>query len=55
MLNHAIHRVTGFEVVGPYTLEIRFEDGATRKIDFLPVLSGEMYGPLRGRTLFEQV
>jgi len=55
MLDHAIHRVTGFELVGPYTLEVRFEDGTDQTIDFSPVLAGELYGPLRDRTLFEQV
>lgn len=54
-MNHAIHRVTGFEIVGPYTLAVRFADGTARTIDFLPVLAGELYAPLRELSVFEQV
>lgn len=55
MKEHAIHRVTGFEIVGPYTLDIRFADGGEQRIDFSPVLKGELYSPLKDRSLFEQV
>ena len=54
-MEHAIHRVTGFEIVGSYTLAIRFADGTNRTIDFLPVLSGELYAPLRVPSLFNRV
>ena len=54
-MNHAIHRVTDFSIVGPYTLDIRFADGANQIIDFFPVLGGELYGPLQEETLFRQV
>jgi hypothetical protein len=54
-MSHAIHRVTAFDVVGPYTLEVRFDDGVKRRIDFLPVLKGEVYGPLQDRKIFEGV
>ncbi len=54
-MEHAIHRVTGFEIVGPYTLAVRFADGTNRTIDFLPVLAGELYGPLRALSLFNKV
>ncbi len=52
---HDIHRVTAFEIVGPYTLDISFDDGTKRTIDFRPVLKGEIYGPLRDRDVFERV
>jgi hypothetical protein len=52
---HAIHRVTAFEIVGPYTLAVRFADGVVRTIDFQPVLKGELYGPLRDLSAFNQV
>jgi hypothetical protein len=45
-MNHAIYKVTSFEIVGPYTLTIRFGDGVSRTIDFRPVLAGPMYGAL---------
>ena len=47
--------VTGFEIVAPYTLGITFDDGVVKVIDFLPLLRGELYGPLRDRGVFEQV
>ena len=54
-MEHAIHRVTGFQIVGPYTLAVRFADGTNRTIEFLPVLAGELYGPLRELSLFNHV
>jgi hypothetical protein len=54
-MKHAIHKVRSFEVVAPYTVCVRFEDGAEQTIDFEPMLAGELYGPLRDLTLFNQV
>ena len=54
-MNHPIHRVEAFKVVGQYTLDVTFSDGVTRTIDFAPVLKGELYGPLRDRQLFDRV
>lgn len=52
---HPIHRVESFDIVGAHTLRVRFEDGTEQVIDFRPILAGEMYGPLRDLSLFEQV
>jgi hypothetical protein len=52
---HPIHRVESVRVVGPYTLEIVFNDGTVQVINFRPVLAGALFGPLRDRALFEQV
>lgn len=52
---HAIHRVESVEIIAPYTLRVRFEDDVEQKIDFRPVLAGELYGPLRDLELFNQV
>lgn len=52
---HAIYRVVGFEIVGPYTLRIRFDDGEEQVIDFRPMLVGEVYGALQDEKLFNQV
>ena len=54
-MKHAIHRVTGMQIVGEYTLEVQFADGTHQTIDFRPVMVGEMYGPLLDRSVFEQV
>ena len=44
-----------FEIVGPYTLRVEFDDGMAQTIDFRPVLAGEMYGALQDERLFKQV
>jgi hypothetical protein len=54
-MDHPIYRVDSFVIVAPYTLNIRFDDGTSRQIDFKPILQGEVYGPLRDIKLFEQV
>lgn len=54
-MTHAIYRVIGFEIVGPYTLRLKFDDGEERVIDFRPVLAGEIYGALQDEKLFNQV
>jgi len=52
---HKLYQVTNFEIVGDYTLRVEFDDEAEQTIDFSPVLAGEMWGPLRDLTLFNQV
>ena len=54
-MKHPVHRVRAFEIVGPYTLWVEFGDGIARTIDFRPVLEGELYEPLRDRSVFEAV
>lgn len=54
-MKHSIYRVVSFEIVGPYTLKVLFDDGSAQVIDFRPVLRGELYGPLQDIKLFNQV
>jgi hypothetical protein len=54
-MSHAIHRVEGFEIVGPYTLALRFADGSAQRIDFRPVLEGEVFGALQDLKMFNSV
>ena len=54
-MDHAIHRVEQFEIVGPYTLTLRFRDGSEQRIDFRPVLEGEVLGPLQDLKMFNAV
>ena len=54
-MTHAIHKVRGFEIVGPYTLALQFEDGTEQRIDFGPVLEGELFGPLQNPNVFNAV
>ena len=54
-MTHPIHRVTSFQIEGPYLLRVRFNDGVEQLIDFHPVLAGELLRPLRDVSLFNQV
>jgi hypothetical protein len=51
-MTHDIHRVERFEIVGPYTLALSFDDGTEQRIDFRPVLEGELFGPLQNPNVF---
>ena len=52
---HDIHQVRSFEVVAPYTLQVRFEDDTQQVINFESVLAGELFGPLRDLSVFNEV
>ena len=52
---HPIYRVVSFAMVAPYTLRVTFDDTTTQVIDFSLILEGELYGPLRDASLFNQV
>jgi len=54
-MNHSIHRVRRFEIVAPYTLTLDFDDGTQQRIDFRPVLEGEVFGPLQDLQAFNAV
>ena len=52
---HPIHRIERFTIVAPYTVSVRFEDGTEQRIDFAPILEGELFGPLRDLNVFNAV
>jgi hypothetical protein len=52
---HAIHRVSAFSILGPYTVSVTFADGTEQRIDFEPVLHGPLFGPLRDLATFNLV
>lgn len=54
-MSHRIDRIEAFQIVGPYSLHLQFDDGTSQTIDFTMILEGELYGPLRDLTLFNQV
>ena len=54
-MTHPVYRVRSFEIIGAYTLRVRFDDDTEQVIDFQPVLAGELYGPLREPSLFQKV
>ncbi|GEM_PF-2589860 len=43
MTGHPIYRVTSFQIMGPYSLCVQFDDQTEQGIDFEPVLAGELY------------
>jgi hypothetical protein len=52
---HQIYRVKAFQIISPYTLRVEFDDQTQQTIDFKPVLGGELFGPLRELSQFNQV
>jgi uncharacterized protein DUF2442 len=54
-MNHAIYRVTSFELLPPYALRVTFDDGTRQTIDFEDILAGDLYRPLRDLSVFNQV
>lgn len=50
-----IHRVVRFEIVDEYAIHLTFDDHTEQVIDFKPVLTGPIFGPLLDRALFDQV
>jgi Protein of unknown function (DUF2442)/Domain of unknown function (DUF4160) len=55
VMTHAIYRVTKFSIVAPYTLQVSFDDNSEQRIDFRPILAGELYAPLRDIEIFNKV
>ena len=54
-MSHPIYRVQSVEIVAPFTLRMRFDDGSERRIGFRPILAGALFGPLRDAAMFNQV
>jgi hypothetical protein len=50
-----LYRVTAFSIVGPYELDVTFDDGLTQRIDLSDMLEGELFGPLKDLSLFNAV
>lgn len=51
-MSHPLYRIESFELTGPFSLRLRFDDGLSRTIDFSSVLAGELFGPLRDPAMF---
>jgi hypothetical protein len=54
-MSHPIYRVQSFAIIGSYAINVKFDDGSEQKIDFWPVLIGEIYWPLRDLAVFNKV
>lgn len=54
-MQHEIHTIKSIRITAPYTLQIIFGDNSHKIINFLPVLKGEMFGPLKNTEYFKRV
>jgi len=54
-MTHLITKVTGFKLLDDFVIRVRFDDGTEQTINFLPVLTGELFEPLRDPKLFSKV
>ena len=50
-----LHDVVSCAFIEDYVLDVRFDDGSERIIDFAPILIGPLFGPLLDPKLFRQV
>ncbi|MHB8523852.1 MAG: DUF2442 domain-containing protein [Limisphaerales bacterium] len=54
-MKHNFARVIGFKQADDHILDVTFDDGTSRRIDFLPVLIGDLFEPLREKGFFAKV
>jgi len=54
-MTHPFHKIISYKIVDDYFLELTFEDNKKKIINFLPVLFGEIYSPLRNIEIFNSV
>ena len=47
-------RVTNVDYVEGYTMDLEFSNGKTKRIDFLPLLNGKIFEPLKDMKNFIQ-
>lgn len=52
---HPIYQIKSFTAIDDFVLNIKFDDNSEQIVDFYPILSGELYGPLRDVNVFNQV
>ena len=52
---HKIYKITAFEKTAPFTLRVVFDDATERVINFLPVLTGPVFGALADEAMFDSV
>ena len=50
-----ILRILDAKVVGPYSLNLQFDDGTSGTADLLPMLTGPVFEPLKDPSYFAQV
>ena len=50
-----MHRVVKVSPLPQYRLHVEFDDGVSGTVEIFPRLSGPVFEPLRGETVFRQV
>ena len=48
-MSHPIYRILSFEILGPYTLRVDFDNETSQCINFRSILKGELFAPLSDR------
>lgn len=51
-MHNKFYKIISFHFKENYCIDFFFDDGTAKVIDLLPVLCGEMYGPLKNIELF---
>lgn len=54
MQDISLIRVVDVEYIKDYIMRLEFSDGKIKEIDFLPLLKGKMYEPLKDKKMFIQ-
>lgn len=54
MDNLSLIRVVDVEYIKNYEMDLTFSDGVKKRVDFLPLLKGQMFEPLRDLKQFIQ-
>ena len=52
---HTIYKISDCQIIGPYTLSLKFDDGAVQIINFKNILKGELYNKLNDLNFFNKV
>jgi hypothetical protein len=55
MTGHDLHEIKAFEVIGPHSLRLTFEDGKVKEVNLEKILSGQIFGPLADPEFFRRV
>ncbi len=53
-MDRRFEKAVSVRVVGPYVIDVTFDDGHRRAVDIEPLLWGEVFAPLRDLDLFRQ-
>ena len=54
MNNTDLLRIVDVEYIKDFTMRLEFNDGKVKTIDFLPLLNGKIYEPLKSKDNFIQ-